>query len=313
MNGPLAAVTGATGFLGRRLVEDLGRRGWRVRALVRREPEAGLWGETAPQIVRGDLDDEAALASLARGADVVVHVAGLIKARDRAAFMAVNADGAGRVATAAKAANARLLMISSQAAREPQLSDYAFSKAAGERAAVAAGGEGVTILRPPAIYGPGDRETFALFRLAARSSVLPLPGDPRARVALAHVDDVCAVAALLAQQTIPGTWTVGGARPEGYAWREIFETAGTVLGRRPSLLPIAPWLLRTAGAVSERVGRATGDPAIFTSGKARELLHRDWSVSPKEEAPGAPPAQFDLVAGFAHSVAWYRRVGWLTQ
>ncbi|HEX7760730.1 MAG TPA: hypothetical protein VF459_14585 [Caulobacteraceae bacterium] len=168
------------------------------------------------------------------------------------------------------------------------------------------------MLRPPATYGPGDKETFALFRLAARSSVLPLPGDPRARLALAHVDDVCAVVAWLAENPTPGTWTFGGARREGYSWREIFETAGAVLGRRPSLMPVAPWLLRAAGAASEAVGKVTGDPAMFSSGKARELLHRDWSVSPKEEAPGAPPARFDLAAGFADSVAWYRTVGWLT-
>ncbi len=312
MTGRLAAVTGATGFLGRRLIADLVARGWRVRALSRRDPDPGLWGDALPQIVRGDLDDTAALERLVQGAEVVIHAAGLIKARDRAAFMAVNQGGAARIAKAASAAGARLVLVSSLAAREPSLSDYAASKAAGEAAARAEAGEALTVLRPPGVYGPGDKETFALFSLAARSSVLPLPGDPRARLALAHVDDVCAVAALLADRPTPGTWTVAGARREGYGWREIFETAGTVLGRRPSLLPVAPWLLRVAGAASEAVGKVTGEPAIFSSGKARELLHPDWSVSPREEAPGAPPARFDLATGFADSVAWYRAVGWLT-
>ncbi|HEX7761481.1 MAG TPA: NAD-dependent epimerase/dehydratase family protein, partial [Caulobacteraceae bacterium] len=77
MTGRLAAVTGATGFLGRRLVSDLVRRGWRVRGLSRREPEPGLWGDAQPQIERGDLDDADALARLARGAEVVIHAAGL--------------------------------------------------------------------------------------------------------------------------------------------------------------------------------------------------------------------------------------------
>lgn len=311
MTGRLAAVTGATGFLGRRLVPDLARRGWRVRVLSRRAPEAGLWGDAAPDIVRGDLEDRDALSRLAAGADLVIHAAGLVKARDRAAFKAVNEAGSAAVASAARAAGSRLLLVSSLAAREPALSDYAASKAAGEAAAQAVVGDALSVLRPPAIYGPGDQETLALFRLAARSSLLPLPGDARARLALAHVDDVCAVAALLADQPTPGTWAVGGARPEGYAWRDIFETAGKVLGRRADLMPIAPWLLRAAGAASEATGRITGRPAIFSRGKARELLHPDWSVSPSEQAPGAPLARFDLEAGFADAVAWYRAAGWL--
>lgn len=311
MTGRLAVVTGATGFLGRRLVPGLARRGWRVRVLSRRAPEAGLWGETEPEIVRGDLDDRDALARLSEGADLVIHAAGLIKARDRAAFMAVNEAGAAAAASAALAAGSRLLLVSSLAAREPALSDYAASKAAGEAAARAVFGETLSVLRPPAIYGPGDQETLALFRLAARSSLLPLPGDTRARLALAHVDDVCDLAAWLAERPTPGTWAAGGARPEGYAWRDVFETAGKVLGRRADLMPIAPWLLRAAGAASEAAGHLTGRPAIFSRGKARELLHPDWSVSPKEQAPGAPPARFDLEAGFADAVAWYRSAGWL--
>ena len=311
MTGRLAAVTGATGFLGRRLVPDLARRGWRVRVLSRRAPEARLWGDATPEIVRGDLEDRDALFRLSAGADLVIHAAGLVKARDRAAFMAVNEAGSAAVASAAQAAGSRLLLVSSLAAREPALSDYAASKAAGEAAARAVVGDTLSVLRPPAIYGPGDQETLALFRLAARSSLLPLPGDARARLALAHVDDVCAVAALLADQPTPGTWAVGGARPEGYAWRDIFETAGRVLGRRADLLPIAPWLLRFAGAASETAGRITGHPAIFSRGKVRELLHPDWSVSPSELAPGAPSARFDLEAGFADAVAWYRGAGWL--
>lgn len=311
MTGRLAAVTGATGFLGQRLVPELARRGWRVRVLSRRAPEAGLWSGADPEVVRGDLDDRDALARLSEGADLVVHGAGLIKARDRAAFMAVNAAGAAAVATAAKNAGSRLLLVSSLAAREPALSDYAASKAAGEVAARAVFGEALSVLRPPAIYGPGDQETLALFRLAARSSLLPLPGDARARLALAHVDDVCALAAWLAEQATPGAWAAGGAKPEGYGWRDIFETAGRVLGRRADLLPIAPWVLRAAGAASETAGRLTGRPVMFSRGKARELLHPDWSVSPTEQAPGAPTARFDLEAGFADAVAWYRAAGWL--
>lgn len=311
MTPRLAAVTGATGFLGARLIPALADAGWSVRALSRREPDPTLWAGARADIVRGDLDDVAALGRLCDGAEVVIHGAGLIKARDLAAFLAVNEAGSARVAAAARKAGARLLAISSLAARAPALSDYAASKAAGEAAARAAFGETLSVLRPPAIYGPGDRETLALFRLAATSRLMPLPGDPAARLALAHVDDVCAQAVWLAGTPTPGTWAVSGARPEGYGWREVFETAAAVLRRRVSLVPIGPPVLRLAGALSALGGRLTGQPAIFGPGKVRELLHTDWSVTPAEQAPGAPPARHDLASGFAETVAWYRAAGWL--
>lgn len=307
----LAAVTGATGFLGGRLIPALVAAGWRVRVLSRREPDLAIWDGAAPEVVRGDLDDPSALNRLCDGAEVVIHGAGLIKAKDLAGFLAVNEAGSARVAAAARNAGARMLAISSLAAREPRLSDYAASKAAGEAAARAAFGETLSVLRPPAIYGPGDRETLGLFRLAATSSLLPLPGDPAARLALAHVDDVCAQVLHLARTPTPGTWTVGGARPEGYAWREVFETAAAVFGRRVSFVPISPAVLRAAGALSELGGRIAGRPAIFGRGKVRELLHTDWSVTSAEQAPDAPPARFDLASGFAATAAWYRAAGWL--
>ncbi|HZZ34131.1 MAG TPA: NAD-dependent epimerase/dehydratase family protein, partial [Caulobacteraceae bacterium] len=253
MAGRIAAVTGATGFLGRRLVPALVERGWQVRALTRSRPPAGLWGEAAVDIVRGDLADADALASLTDGAQAVIHAAGLIKARTRAEFFAANAEGAQRVAQAA--GEARMLLISSLAAREPALSDYAASKRAGEEAARMIAGGRLTVVRPPAIYGPGDRETLGLFRLAAQSPVLALPGPATARLALAHVDDVVAtILALMEHPAPPASATVPGARPEGYGWREIFQAAAAAVGARPALAAAPRWLVGAAGGVSELAG-----------------------------------------------------------
>jgi uncharacterized protein YbjT (DUF2867 family) len=310
----LAAVTGATGFVGRRLLPVLASRGWRLRILARRPPEPG-WADWAapgfePEVTRGDLEDDAALAALTRGADVVVHGAGLIKAAGRSDFAAVNVKGAERVARRAGAG--RMVLLSSLAAREPGLSDYAATKRAGEAAAMAVLGDRLTILRPPAIYGPGDRETLSLFRLAAASPVAPLPGPDTARLALAYVDDVAAVVAdQLEGAWTPGTWAIGGARPEGYAWREIFTAAATAVGRTLVLAPAPAWAIRGAAAISEAAGRLARAPTIFTAGKARELLHPDWSVTPNERPPGPTRAWIDLPDGFARTVSWYRREGWL--
>lgn len=306
----LTAVTGATGFLGRRLVPALAARGWRVRILARRPPD-GSWGGAAPDVVIGDIEDSEALRRLADGADVVIHAAGLIKARSRAAFFAVNVDGARRVARAAR--GRRMILVSSLAAREPGLSNYAASKRAGETAARDGLGEGLTVLRPPALYGPGDHETLGLFRLAATAPILPTPASRAARVALAHVDDVAAhILDRIDGAWTPGTFAIGGHRPAGYGWREIFTTAAGAVGRAPPLAPAPAWLIAGAAAISEAVGRWRGAPVIFNRGKARELLHDDWSVRETEMVPGFRPPCVELSAGFAETVAWYREHGWLS-
>jgi nucleoside-diphosphate-sugar epimerase len=307
--GPLAAVTGATGFVGRRLVHALTSAGWRVRVLVR-PTGTGMWVHADTEVVKGDLNDPAALATLAQGATVVIHAAGLIKALSRPDFDAVNTEGARRMAEAV--GEGRMILISSLAAREPALSDYAASKRAGEAAAREVLGERLVVLRPPAIYGPGDRETLGLFRLAAVSPCLPTPSSAAARLALAHVDDVAAsVMARVDGLWSPGVFAVGGARPEGYGWREIFVAAAEAMGRRPMLAPVPDALIQAAAAASEAVARLRGEAAIFNRGKARELLHADWSVSVAELPPGRAPPAVELRAGFERTVAWYRQAGWL--
>lgn len=217
--GRLAAVTGATGFVGRRLVYALTAAGWRVRVLVRRSG-AGMWVHANTEVVVGDLDDPAALETLAKGAEVVIHAAGLIKARSREAFFEVNVAGARRMAEAV--GEGRMVLISSLAARAPELSHYAASKRAGEEAVRKILGERLTVMRPPAIYGPGDRETLALFQVARATPCLPTPGSAAARLALIHVDDVSAsVLAHLDGVWTPGVFALGGARPAGYGWRDL--------------------------------------------------------------------------------------------
>ena len=302
MTRPLAAVTGATGFLGAHLVRALHQAGFAVRALARRDPSAPGWGDEAPEVIPGTLDDEAALARLVDGAEVVVHAAGAIKAANRQAFMAVNRDGTARLA--GLAGGARFLLVSSLAARHPEVSAYAASKRAGEDAAAGLiAPERLTIVRPPAIYGPGDRETLAIFKAAAASPFLPvLSGD--ARLALVHVEDAAAAVAGLAQAGAPGVWALADERPAGYGWREILAAAAEAVGRRPALPDTPAWLLPSLC----RLGAAAG---LVSPAKVGELLHKDWSVAHDELAPDIPAPRFGLKEGFASSVAWYRQAGWL--
>jgi len=308
VTNPVVAVTGATGFLGRHLVQTLAQDGWTPRVLVRRDPIHPLWRDIEVEVVAGDLKTPGALDRLAHGAEVVVHVAGLIKAATLEGFNVVNRDGARAAALAAKAAGARFILVSSLAAREPGLSNYAASKRAGEDAVREAYPEAL-IVRPPAIYGPGDTETLPLFELAAKSPILPVL-SPDARVAMIHVQDAAKKLSSYCTNPIQGLVELSDVRRDGYTWTEIMSAAASVMGANPRLVRLPDKALTLAGTLADAWSSASNTPFVFGSGKVRELLHADWSLSSAPMSEGVPSV-FGLIDGFAHTVDWYRTEGWL--
>ncbi len=301
----LAAVTGGTGFLGGPVVEALLRAGWRVRVLARRE--AVFPGGV--EVVRGDLADAAALAALVRGAGAVVHAAGLVKARSRAAFMAVNRDGAARLAGAV-GPGVRVVLVSSQAARCPGVSAYAESKRAGEDAAAAAlGAASWVVARPCVVYGPGDWEGLALLRLARGWAVPSVRPEPR--IAMVHVRDVAGAIATLCGGGPSGVaLELCDARADGYGWAELIGAVGAAVGCRPRLVGVPDGLVRAAGAMGTLGGALAGRPAMFGRGKAAEFLHRDWGCAAAARVPEELwRPQVGLAEGLAETVTWWRARG----
>lgn len=313
--GQTIAVTGATGFVGRHAVAALAAQGWRVRVLARSEPAHPLWQGLNPEVVLGALDDAPALQRLVRGADAVLHLAGAIKARDASAFMQVNRDGtAALVAAVQRAAPAaHFLLISSLAAREPQLSGYCASKQAGEQAVIQQLSPAqFSILRPPAVYGPGDRETMVFFQLGAQP-LIPLLGRPSARIAVIHVEDaVAAFASRLAAGPSGAIQCLADDQPEGYSWRQILLAAADATGNTsPRFVQVPRPLLKGLGSAATVGAGLLGKAAMFNAGKLRELLHEDWSVNPAELFRPDQPARHGLTGGFRSTAAWYRQAGWL--
>lgn len=321
LDGRRIAITGASGFLGLHLVKTLCTQGADVCALMRRPPLHPHWQDIAPQIVPGDLNDRAALARLVDGADAVIHAAGLIKARNMAAFLAINRDGACAMAKAARshAPKARFVAISSLAAREPQLSPYAASKRAGEnvlREIHTDVPEQLVIVRPPAIYGPWDTETLAIFRAAARRFA-PLVGTADSRIAMVHVHDaVRAIATLTTAALPPGgphIYALHDTQPTGYTPAEIMGAAAQALDNRPRLIALPASALHAAGMAADLAAALDGPRTVFGRGKAREILHKNWAVLPETEGP--PPDLYQpsigIMQGFRDSAAWYRTMGWL--
>lgn len=257
----------------------------------------------------GDLGDEAALGRLCDRADLVIHNAGLVKARSRAAFDAVNVAGARRVALAAARAP-HTLFVSSLTAREPHLSHYSASKRAGEAAMAEVLGDRLTIARPCAIYGPGDRELLPVFQAAAISPVLPLLSGV-AKVAMIHVEDAARqVAALAAAQPLRRPVALCDSRIDGYAWRELMAAAARACDRTPRFAAVPKGLIHAIGITNDFT-LLLGRTPMLTSAKARELLHPDWAVAPGELAGGTPAAIYDLESGFSATVAWYRAAAWM--
>lgn len=303
----LVAVTGATGFVGTHLVAALARRGWRLRLLVRRwSPLPSLAGVDA-DLVLGDVSSEPALRQLVAGADAVVHAAGLIKAKADRDFLPVNRDSAALLS--ALAPDAPLLLLSSLAAREPQLSAYGASKRAGE-AVVATRSGPWTIVRAPAVYGPGDRETLAYFR-AVNSGIAPQPRVPEARLSLIHVADLAEALALAVERSpASGTYEIDDGRT--YTYADMASAAGAALGRRPLRLAVPRSVMAGIARWNELRQSLGGGAQILTRGKVNEIFHPDWSASDRRLAAaiGFQP-RYDLTSGFRDTILWYRAKHWL--
>ncbi len=309
----IIAVTGGTGFIGRHLIEGLTAAGHDVVALTRREapPRPGVkW-------LSGSLHDSASLRQLIDGAEVVVHCAGAVKARSAQAFDAANAQAVAHIAgiAALQSAPPLLIHLSSLAARQPELSPYAASKAAGEEALARLRDMPWVALRPPAVYGPGDQEILKIFK-SLKYGLGLVPGSGEGRLSILHVRDlVAAILALTAadRTAVAGAiFELGDPREDGYTFSEIYDIAGRVLGRRARLIGVPRRLLTTTAQINRAMARLTGSTPMLTPEKVAELLHPDWVArGPKlgERIPWSP--QIGLEEGLRETLAWYRAEGHL--
>ena len=233
------------------------------------------------QLVEGDLHRPAALRQLVSGCAGVIHAAGAVRGASQADFDRINVAGTANLLTAlsSQAPGARLLMLSSLAAREPQLSWYAASKRGGESLLEKASQLDWVILRPPAVYGPGDREMLPVFQWMSRGIAL-VPGDPAARISLIHVSDlVVAIGSCLRSEACTHqTLALCDGTPGGYDWREMAAIAGAVWGRKVRLWQVPAWLLDSVARINILGARVTGAAPMLTPAKLRELRHPDWVV-----------------------------------
>ncbi|WP_447760409.1 NAD-dependent epimerase/dehydratase family protein [Sphingopyxis panaciterrae] len=305
MTAPTLAMTGATGFVGGATLRQAVAAGWHVRALTRR-PQAEREGVTW---IAGALDRPDSLAELAQGSDAVMHIAGVVNVPTRAAFEAGNATATSHVVDAARGAGiTRFIHISSLAAREKDLSNYSWSKARAETI-VRASGLDWTIVRPPAVFGPGDTEMLDLFRMARRGIALV----PSGRMSAIYVEELARLLVALAgdrDASIGAIYEPDDGRAKGWSHRSFARAIGRAVGRHHvSTLATPALLLRAGGRLDTFVRRSR---AKLTPDRARYIAHPDWVVAEGAcPPPGLWRPEIDTGDALAETVRWYRRENWL--
>lgn len=300
------ALTGATGFAGGPILKALLAAGHNATVLVRR-PRENQFSSTV-KVVVGGLDDLAALRDFVAGTDVVVHVAGAISAISEAEYFRVNFAGTKQLFEAAQAAGVkRFIYVSSLAARLPSISAYAASKRAAEDYLQSVPTKmKIVVLRPSAIYGPGDKATLPLLA-ALQKPVALLPGKASARFSLVHVADFASVVAEAIASKATGLFEIDDMAG-GHSWAELAEINLKQSGTPQHVTYLPKILVSIVALGAEALTFFTGLPGMVNRAKVRELYHDDWVVQGR---PWPRPSPIGLEKGLIETLSWYRQEGLL--
>ncbi len=276
----VVAITGVTGFIGAAVARKLMAAGWQVRGLARSRSRIRLSALDKLEIVEGTLEDSSSLRQLIRGSRFVIHCAGAVRGAHADHFNRINVDGLAFLVNVIRemAEKPSFLLLSSLAAREPQLSAYAASKKEGERQLAMIAGEMPWVaLRPPAVYGPGDRELLPLFQLMEKGVAL-LVGERQARFSMLYVDDlVAAIQAFLEQSEWSQTiYELHDGYPGGYSWDEVVALFSRLRAKKLIKLYLPLPLLSLSANLNQVLSRLARKHPMLTPGKIRELHHPDW-------------------------------------
>lgn len=277
MSAKIVTVFGGSGFVGRHVVRELAKRGYRVRAAVRHPSLAGfvrtmgLPGQV--EAVYADIKDDESVARALSGAEMAVNLVGILYESGKQKFDALQAEAAGRIAWSAKAKGVeRLVHVSAIGADAESPAKYASSKAEGEAAVLDAFPEAV-ILRPSIIFGNGDGFFNRFAAMAKISPALPLLGGGHTKMQPVYVDDVAdAVCTALEDTSTQGkTYELGG--PTVYSFRELMQIVLKETQRKRILAPV-PW------AIARLQGRILGLlPAPLLTLDQVRMLETDNVVS----------------------------------
>jgi nucleoside-diphosphate-sugar epimerase len=320
-----ALVTGATGFVGSHLVESLLRAGAEVTALARSPEKAAALSARGVRIVAGHLHASSAVQQAVLEQDVIYHVAGAIAAPSEAEFLRANREGTRNMVAAAEAGgSARFVFVSSLAAGGPAppgcpldgseaprpVTAYGRSKLEAEQV-VRASQLTWSIVRPPIVYGPRDREVLKLFRIA-RLGIAPVFGDGTQELSAIHAADLGAALVAVAESTNTVGRVYNACHPEVFTSSDFGRAIGSAMGRSVRTLRIPPTLGRALLTATETSSRLAGHTTILTADKANEFFQPAWTGDPTPLTRDCGwRAVHHLQSGLADTYQWYRTAGWL--
>lgn len=324
-------LTGASGFLGSHIAEQLDQQGVEVRALVRSTSDTRflerLGGVT---LVRGAVDDPQSLLEAVRGVDGIVHAAGLVKSRSPDGFHRTNAQGTSNILTAVREAAPdlnRFVLVSSLAVTGPSsdgkpvpvsaeprpVTHYGRSKLGAEKAALAVSDTvPVTILRPPLIYGPRDREMLPVFK-SVKLGILPLTGSPSSVLSAIFAPDCAAACIRALHAPVPSGSTFHLDDGQTATLGDLISCIEKALGKRARIrFRIPRAVLYGAALGTELYGRVLGRAVMLTRDKLNELLAPHWVCDSTEaQAALAWTPRITFEEGARITGDWYRQEGWL--
>jgi nucleoside-diphosphate-sugar epimerase len=300
------ALTGATGFVGRVVVDQLVAQGKTISALVRNAAKANL--HPSVRIVEGDLANPQALAELMRDAEVVLHIAGTVNGISQTSFLDANTAGTLAVVAAAHAQKLkRLVFVSSLAATQPELNFYGESKAQAEAVLTRfAGVMNIAILRPAAIYGPGDTATLPLLQ-ALMSRIAIIPGSAEAQFSMVHVEDVARALVDAALSNASGVFEIDDGN-NGYCWPDLVAIVQAHFGVPKRVIYLPKSMALFLGRLGDRWARYKQRPALLNSGQMKQIYHPDWRVK-GQRWPLSDAVK--LQDGLPQTIRWYQAQGML--
>ncbi|MEX0639054.1 MAG: NAD(P)-dependent oxidoreductase [Balneolaceae bacterium] len=323
-----AFVTGATGFIGSHLADSLLNDPGvnEVRCLVR---DRLKWLEgKGCTIVRGDLHSIPELIEGTEGCDILFHLAGVVKARTEREFELGNIDGTENLLRIARRNGIRkVVILSSLAAAGPAIngtprresdpmepvSMYGRSKLKMEERvhSITADKLDVTILRPPAVYGPREDQIFLFFQMMNRR-ICPIIGDgDRPRISLIHVFDLIRAIRLAGESKSTGVNTYFVSGPGDVSWNEIKNYTSRALGKKPITLYVRPAWVRRVAALAEKAGNLAGFWPALNREKAAEIV-LEWTCNDNNiRSELGYEAGISLESGIAETMQWYREQNWL--
>ena len=329
--GEKILVTGSTGFIGARMLSYLAGEGSMIRVFLRSESAGGAIPEGV-EVVRGSFSDPVALGRAVLGVDRIIHLAGLTKAVDEAGYDAGNVMPVRNLITVIREHNPalkRFLLVSSLTAAGPALdggrgvresdnpcpvSAYGRSKLRAEAICLESLADiPITIVRPPAVYGPGDRDILQVFQMLASGVLVTAGSSERQRFSMIYVDDLVSGIMMAARSDRAAGRIYYITSQHSCSWDDVIAAARPVLGfKRLHRVSLPKPLVFLVGMVIGSAGLLSGKPALINRDKANELVQDYWVCSPEQASLDFGfTAGTSLAEGFETTIFWYRRKGWL--